>query len=181
MAKPVWCRCAHQIKGATLTARCLRNGLIPPQAPAQSWNLYGNSGSLRQKTQCSQIWVEETEGFEPSIPVTKYGSLAGNWFQPLTHVSAHTALFGCEPRAIVGLAMPGKGRFYRHSASPGPFTRQSSCPGQPSLRLRPLSTRLIAFSIRFAAEPLSQRDRRTLFRCARLRPQQFQGFAVKGV
>ena len=25
------------------------------------------------------------EGFEPSIPVIRYGSLAGNWFQPLTH------------------------------------------------------------------------------------------------
>ena len=32
--------------------------------------------------------VAETEGFEPSIPVTRYGSLAGSWFQPLTHVSA---------------------------------------------------------------------------------------------
>ncbi len=31
--------------------------------------------------------VAETEGFEPSIPVKEYGSLAGNWFQPLTHVS----------------------------------------------------------------------------------------------
>ena len=32
--------------------------------------------------------MAETEGFEPSIPVTRYGSLAGSWFQPLTHVSA---------------------------------------------------------------------------------------------
>ena len=43
--------------------------------------------------------VAETEGFEPSIPVTRYGSLAGSWFQPLTHVSAWSHI-GCEGRAI---------------------------------------------------------------------------------
>ena len=31
--------------------------------------------------------MAEREGFEPSIRVYAYGSLAGNWFQPLTHLS----------------------------------------------------------------------------------------------
>ena len=31
--------------------------------------------------------MAEREGFEPSVPVYWYGSLAGNWFQPLTHLS----------------------------------------------------------------------------------------------
>ena len=50
--------------------------------------------------------MAETEGFEPSIPVTRYGSLAGNWFQPLTHVSATP--FGCKQRAIVAVIRSGK-------------------------------------------------------------------------
>ncbi len=32
--------------------------------------------------------LAESEGFEPSVPVTQYGSLANCWFQPLTHDSA---------------------------------------------------------------------------------------------
>jgi hypothetical protein len=35
--------------------------------------------------------MAEREGFEPSVPVYRYGSLAGNWFQPLTHLSAESA------------------------------------------------------------------------------------------
>lgn len=31
--------------------------------------------------------VAESEGFEPSDPVTQIGSLANYWFQPLTHDS----------------------------------------------------------------------------------------------
>ena len=31
--------------------------------------------------------LAESEGFEPSVPVTQYGSLANCWFQPLTHDS----------------------------------------------------------------------------------------------
>lgn len=29
----------------------------------------------------------ERPGFEPGVPITKYGSLANYWFQPLTHLS----------------------------------------------------------------------------------------------
>lgn len=32
--------------------------------------------------------LAESEGFEPSDPVTQIGSLANYWFQPLTHDSA---------------------------------------------------------------------------------------------
>ena len=31
--------------------------------------------------------LAESEGFEPSVPVTQHGSLANCWFQPLTHDS----------------------------------------------------------------------------------------------
>ena len=36
--------------------------------------------------------LAESEGFEPSDPVTQIGSLANYWFQPLTHDSAQAAL-----------------------------------------------------------------------------------------
>lgn len=35
----------------------------------------------------SSFVVAESEGFEPSDPVTQIGSLANYWFQPLTHDS----------------------------------------------------------------------------------------------
>ena len=31
----------------------------------------------------------EREGFEPSVPLSKYGSLANYWFKPLTHLSLY--------------------------------------------------------------------------------------------
>jgi hypothetical protein len=31
--------------------------------------------------------MAERGGFEPPVPVKKYGSLANCWFQPLTHLS----------------------------------------------------------------------------------------------
>jgi hypothetical protein len=37
-------------------------------------------------------WLAESEGFEPSDPVTQIGSLANYWFQPLTHDSARWRL-----------------------------------------------------------------------------------------
>ena len=55
----------------------------------------------------NDLWVAETEGFEPSIPVTRYGSLAGSWFQPLTHVSACMPV-GREGRAIASPSPPFK-------------------------------------------------------------------------
>ncbi len=36
--------------------------------------------------------LAESEGFEPSDPVTQIGSLANYWFQPLTHDSAQRGL-----------------------------------------------------------------------------------------
>jgi hypothetical protein len=36
--------------------------------------------------------LAESEGFEPSDPVTQIGSLANYWFQPLTHDSAKARL-----------------------------------------------------------------------------------------
>ena len=36
--------------------------------------------------------MAESEGFEPSDPVTQIGSLANYWFQPLTHDSARRRL-----------------------------------------------------------------------------------------
>jgi hypothetical protein len=39
-------------------------------------------GSARERKD-----LAESEGFEPSVPVTQYGSLANCWFQPLTHDS----------------------------------------------------------------------------------------------
>jgi hypothetical protein len=36
--------------------------------------------------------LAESEGFEPSDPVTQIGSLANYWFQPLTHDSARPGL-----------------------------------------------------------------------------------------
>ncbi len=35
--------------------------------------------------------MEDTEGFEPSKDREALASLAGRWFQPLTHVSAQLA------------------------------------------------------------------------------------------
>lgn len=46
------------------------------------------SEGLKHSRESPESKMAETEGFEPSIPVTRYGSLAGSWFQPLTHVSA---------------------------------------------------------------------------------------------
>ena len=36
----------------------------------------------------------------------EYGSLAGNWFQPLTHVSGQQQ--GCKVRAIIAMFASGK-------------------------------------------------------------------------
>ncbi len=44
--------------------------------------------------------LAESEGFEPSVPVTQYGSLANCWFQPLTHDSA-------KPRPITARRVAG--------------------------------------------------------------------------
>ncbi len=41
--------------------------------------------------------MAESEGFEPSVPVTQYGSLANCWFQPLTHDSEAAAIPGPLP------------------------------------------------------------------------------------
>jgi hypothetical protein len=34
-----------------------------------------------------KIYLAEKGGFEPPVPVSQYGCLANNWFQPLTHFS----------------------------------------------------------------------------------------------
>ena len=49
------------------------------ERPAQRGNL--------QSSVCFYYEMAESEGFEPSVPVTQYGSLANCWFQPLTHDS----------------------------------------------------------------------------------------------
>ena len=62
---------------------------------------------------CQRIMAER-EGFEPSIRVYAYGSLAGNWFQPLTHLSVSA---GCILR-IHGLE---SNLFYKEIVHPLPF------------------------------------------------------------
>ncbi len=50
-----------------------------------------------------QSWgsLAESEGFEPSDPVTQIGSLANYWFQPLTHDSNRGS--GPMPQRAVGV------------------------------------------------------------------------------
>lgn len=50
----------------------------------------GNVGAISRVTgtrQLSRKCVADREGFEPSVPLTKYDGLAIRWFQPLTHLS----------------------------------------------------------------------------------------------
>ena len=70
----------------------------------------------------------------------EYGSLAGNWFQPLTHVSAIARALlggGCEGRAIARGLARGKG-------DDAGFEVSGTLPCWIGNR-----TRLAAFSIRF--------------------------------
>ena len=63
-------------------------GFEPPTA----WFVARYSIQLSYTRAISLKLMAEREGFEPSIRVYAYGSLAGNWFQPLTHLSV---MWGC--------------------------------------------------------------------------------------
>ena len=71
--------------------RLVRWGVFPtPKQIVELGKRLGNERALRKERLYLNILLRkmaETEGFEPSIPDNGYGSLAGNWFQPLTHVS----------------------------------------------------------------------------------------------
>ena len=58
---------------------------VGPESPDKPRKCLAFSG---HRWKMGERVVAETEGFEPSIPVTRYGSLAGSWFQPITPVSA---------------------------------------------------------------------------------------------
>ena len=52
------------------------------------WRDYWGLCALRRAISLVRIeMLAESEGFEPSVPVTQHGSLANCWFQPLTHDS----------------------------------------------------------------------------------------------
>jgi hypothetical protein len=40
--------------------------------------------------------LAEKGGFEPPVPVSQYGCLANNWFQPLTHFSEMKSILASD-------------------------------------------------------------------------------------
>ncbi len=50
--------------------------------------------------------LAESEGFEPSVPVTQYGSLANYWFQPLTHDSGRDGRYSHAGRGLATGMVP---------------------------------------------------------------------------
>ena len=50
--------------------------------------------------------MAESEGFEPSDPVTQIGSLANYWFQPLTHDSVTRGYSGGGAGLATRFAVP---------------------------------------------------------------------------
>jgi hypothetical protein len=65
--------------------------------PERKRNMPGREGGFQgENKNCGRqlhraAMLAESEGFEPSVPVTQYGSLANCWFQPLTHDSGSMA------------------------------------------------------------------------------------------
>ena len=53
--------------------------------------LYQHSGRM------STVILAESEGFEPSEPVSQFAFLAGRWFQPLTQLSVFLFIFRQMP------------------------------------------------------------------------------------
>ena len=81
----------RRFSGRLALVCCNRRRKKPPFSKQKFQSSHCRAGTAPQKqVRAFAAWqkMADTEGFEPSKPLTKLASLAGRWFQPLTHVSA---------------------------------------------------------------------------------------------
>ena len=87
------CYAANSIVAETASKKHGKVSQIPPRFACQNWfdhKFCPHVGELRGESSFRELcWgqMEDTEGFEPSKDREALASLAGRWFQPLTHVS----------------------------------------------------------------------------------------------